>query len=88
MTINQVTQVDDRVPVKHALISVSDKSGLDTFIPRLLAALPDLKIFSTGGTFAKLTEILGSGRENTTDTSFRLYRPAGNPGGACQNPRF
>ena len=63
MTINQVTQVDDRVPVKHALISVSDKSGLDTFIPRLLAALPDLKIFSTGGTFAKLTEILGSAAE-------------------------
>lgn len=64
MTINQVTQVDDRVPVKHALISVSDKSGLETFIPKLLAAVPDLKIISTGGTFAKLIEILGSAAEN------------------------
>lgn len=64
MSINQVTQTDDRVPVKHALISVSDKSGLETFIPKLLAAVPDLKIFSTGGTFAKLKEILGPDADN------------------------
>ena len=64
MTINQVTQIDDQVPVKHALISVSDKDGLDTFIPKLMAAVPDLKIFSTGGTFAKLKEILGSDADN------------------------
>jgi len=60
MTINQVTQIDNLVRVKHALISVSDKSNLETFIPKLLAAAPDLKIFSTGGTFARLKEILGS----------------------------
>ncbi len=64
MTINQVTQIDNQVPVKHALISVSDKSGLETFIPKLLTAVPDLKIFSTGGTFAKLKEILGSDADN------------------------
>ncbi len=64
MTINQVTQIDNQVPVKQALISVSDKNGLETFIPKLLAAVPDLKIFSTGGTFAKLKEILGSDADN------------------------
>jgi len=64
MTINQVTQIDNLVRVKHALISVSDKSNLETFIPKLLAAAPDLKIFSTGGTFARLKEILGSVANN------------------------
>ena len=64
MSINQVTQADDQVPVKHALISVSDKSGLETFIPRLLAAIPELMIFSTGGTFARLKEILGPDADN------------------------
>jgi phosphoribosylaminoimidazolecarboxamide formyltransferase / IMP cyclohydrolase len=60
MTMNRVEKIDDRVSVKHVLISVSDKSGLETFIPRLLSIQPDMRIFSTGGTFARLREILGS----------------------------
>ncbi|MFO7715708.1 hypothetical protein [Desulfosarcina sp.] len=60
MAINVVTEIDDRVRVKHALISVSDKSGLETFAPRLLDINPRMRIFSTGGTFARLREILGS----------------------------
>ncbi|MGD8366205.1 MAG: hypothetical protein PVG78_01075 [Desulfobacterales bacterium] len=58
MSINVVERIDDQVAVRHALVSVSDKTGLDTFIPGLLAATPGLKIFSTGGTFAKIGEIL------------------------------
>nr|MDJ0818400.1 hypothetical protein [Desulfobacterales bacterium] len=33
--------------------------GLDSFVPQLMSVNPDLKIFSTGGTFARLREILG-----------------------------
>jgi phosphoribosylaminoimidazolecarboxamide formyltransferase/IMP cyclohydrolase len=60
MAMNVVEKIDDRIHVKHALISVSDKSGLETFVPRLLSINPDMRIFSTGGTFARLREILGN----------------------------
>jgi phosphoribosylaminoimidazolecarboxamide formyltransferase / IMP cyclohydrolase len=60
MAMNIVEKIDDRVHVKHVLISVSDKSGLETFVPRLLTINPDMRILSTGGTFARLREILGS----------------------------
>jgi phosphoribosylaminoimidazolecarboxamide formyltransferase/IMP cyclohydrolase len=59
MAMNIVDKIDRLVPVRHVLMSVSDKSGLDTFVPELMAVNPDLKIFSTGGTFARLKEILG-----------------------------
>ena len=59
MTMNKVEKIDDRISVKHVLISVSDKSGLEEFVPRLLEINPRIRIFSTGGTFARLGEILG-----------------------------
>jgi len=59
MAMNVVDKIDHLVPVRHVLMSVSDKTGLDTFVPELMALNPDLKIFSTGGTFARLKEILG-----------------------------
>lgn len=59
MAINVVNKVDDRVKVKHVLLSVSDKSGLEDFIPELVQTVPDIRIFSTGGTFARIAEILG-----------------------------
>ncbi|MCF8053509.1 MAG: hypothetical protein K9L59_19915 [Desulfobacterales bacterium] len=59
MSINVVERIDDRVAVRHVLVSVSDKSGLDRFIPGLLGINPELKIFSTGGTFSRIGEILG-----------------------------
>ena len=60
MAMNIVNRIDNLVGVRHMLISVSDKSGLDTFVPQLAAMNPDLKIFSTGGTFSRLQEILGA----------------------------
>jgi phosphoribosylaminoimidazolecarboxamide formyltransferase/IMP cyclohydrolase len=60
MSINTVDRIDDKVRVRHVLVSVSDKTGLETFIPALLKSSPDLRIFSTGGTFGKLQSILGS----------------------------
>ncbi len=59
MTINVVEKIDDLVNVRHVLVSVSDKSGLDSFIPRLLEINPGIRIFSTGGTFGRIREILG-----------------------------
>ncbi len=38
---------------------MSDKSGLETFIPALLEINPTINFFSTGGTFGRLKEILG-----------------------------
>lgn len=59
MSLNVVDKIDDAVRVNHVLISVSDKTGLETFVPGLLNINPDLKIFSTGGTFARISSILG-----------------------------
>ncbi len=59
MSKNVVTKMDGPVPVKHALISVSDKTGLDFFVPALVKAAPGVKIFSTGGTYAHIAGILG-----------------------------
>jgi len=60
MAMNIVDKIDPLVTVRNVLMSVSDKSGLDSFVPALMAVNPDLKIFSTGGTFSRLAEILGS----------------------------
>jgi len=59
MSINIVERVDDLVKVRNILVSVSDKSGLEQFIPELIAINPQIRIFSTGGTFGRLSEILG-----------------------------
>ncbi len=66
MSINVVEKIDDQVGVRHVLVSVSDKSGLEDFIPQLVEINPDVRIFSTGGTFGRIKEILG------TDAQARL----------------
>jgi len=59
MSLNVVEKVDDAVKVKHVLMSVSDKSGLEVLIPQLLEINPAIKFFSTGGTYTRIEEILG-----------------------------
>ena len=59
MALNRVSEVDDRVTVRHVLMSVSDKTGLETFVPGLVAACPEVKIYSTGGTYTAVQQILG-----------------------------
>jgi phosphoribosylaminoimidazolecarboxamide formyltransferase/IMP cyclohydrolase len=67
MSIHLVERIDALVKVRHILVSVSDKRGLDDFVPELLRLNPDLRIFSTGGTFSHLEKILcaDSGRTLT-----------------------
>ena len=60
MTINVVERIDASVEVRHVLISVSDKRGLDELVPELVGINPSLRIFSTGGTFSHLEKILGA----------------------------
>ena len=59
MTKNIVTKIDDAVKINTVLVSVSDKSGLETFIPGLLDGNPRIKFLSTGGTHKRIKEILG-----------------------------
>ena len=59
MGINTVTKIDHEVKVNHVLLSVSDKQGLEIFVPRLMQINPDIRFFSTGGTYGRLKEILG-----------------------------
>ena len=60
MSINTVERIDDLVKVRHVLVSVSDKQGLERFIPELVRVSPEVRIFSTGGTFTHIQKILGS----------------------------
>ena len=65
MALNIVTEIDNRVQIKNVLMSVSDKTGLETFVPALVKACPGVKIYSTGGTYTKIKEILGDAAEGT-----------------------
>jgi len=57
-------QVEDRIPVKNVLVSVFDKTGLDKFAQGIVAASPDVRFLSTGGTFKRLYEIFGNPDES------------------------
>jgi len=73
MSLNIVTEIDNRIKVRNVLMSVSDKTGLETFVPALVKACPGVRIYSTGGTYVKVKEILeaakargeGQGAEGT-----------------------
>lgn len=58
--VNIVQKVDNSVTIRHVLISVSDKSGLDVLIPGLIALNPYIHFYSTGGTYGRISEILGA----------------------------
>lgn len=59
MAVNFVERIDDEILVRHALISVSDKTGIDAFAKEFLRLCPEAKIYSTGGTFKTLEDTLG-----------------------------
>ncbi len=76
MALNIVKDIDDRVKISHVLASVSDKTGLDTFIPALVKQNPDVMIYSTGGTYKAIKEILGDGyAKNLTAVSDYTGQP-------------
>ena len=60
MALNFVEQIDDAVRIQNVLVSVSEKAGLEAFIPELVRINPALKLYSTGGTFQALQQCLGA----------------------------
>jgi phosphoribosylaminoimidazolecarboxamide formyltransferase/IMP cyclohydrolase len=56
--IRKVTKIDDLVRLKTAMITVTDKTGLDTFVPGLIKINPEIKIFTTGGTYEAIKKIV------------------------------
>ena len=65
MALNIVTETDARIKIRNVLMSVSDKTGLDEFVPALVKACPGVRIYSTGGTYAKIKELLGDEADKT-----------------------
>lgn len=59
MTPNIVREVDDLVPIRRVLVSVWDKAGLEVLIPGLVEVNPEVRFYSTGGTYRVLEQILG-----------------------------
>ncbi len=60
MAISKVATIDDQVAVKTVLVSVFDKTGLETLVTGLLSANAGLQILSTGGTYAVIASFLGA----------------------------
>jgi phosphoribosylaminoimidazolecarboxamide formyltransferase/IMP cyclohydrolase len=58
MAFNVVDRAPDRVAVRNVLISVFDKSGLEDLIGGLVSACPEVRFYSTGGTYRKLSQLL------------------------------
>lgn len=73
MALNIVEKIDDAVKINHVIASVSNKSGLEQFIPGLIEVNPDVMIYSTGGTYKMIREILEEERASKTLTSVSEY---------------
>ncbi len=73
MAVNIVEKIDDLVAVKHILVSVSDKSGLEDFIPALIEINPSIRIYSTGGTYDWIRDIIGPDRADRHLTQVSDY---------------
>jgi phosphoribosylaminoimidazolecarboxamide formyltransferase/IMP cyclohydrolase len=59
VNLNVVDRADDLLPLRNAIVSVADKSGLGEFVTELRSICPDLNLYSTGGTFTALRSALG-----------------------------
>ena len=59
MAGNVVREIDSFVTVRRALLSVSDKTGLETLVLGLIAQNPAIELYSTGGTHAFIAKLLG-----------------------------
>lgn len=73
MAVNFVEKIDDAVKVRSVLASVSDKAGLESFIPALVEINSDVKIYSTGGTFTAIQSMLGEAKAKKNLVSVSDY---------------
>ena len=58
MAFNRVELIKDRVPLRRALVSVYDKTGLEALVLGLATAAPGIEIYSTGGSHAAIAAVL------------------------------
>ena len=88
MEKNIVDNIDNSVKIRTILMSVSDKTGLDTFVPGMIEINSDLLILSTGGTFTAIKNILGdSAKKNLLQVSDYTGQPE-TQGGLVKNLDF
>ncbi len=59
MGVNIVEKIDGAVRIRNVIASVSDKSGLEVLAPAMLAVDPEIRFYSTGGTYSFLEKALG-----------------------------
>jgi len=74
--IRPVSQCDDLVSIRTAVVSVFDKSNLDKLIPGLLKNCPSIRIYSSGGTAKHIRSLLG---EAADDVLFDVSSYTGMP---------
>jgi len=73
---NTVRELDDLVPVRTVLVSVSDKTALPELVDSLLTVNPEIMVYSTGGTYSRIREILGdSWQKNLSQVSDYTGQP-------------
>ncbi|TVQ38403.1 MAG: hypothetical protein EA384_09305 [Spirochaetaceae bacterium] len=60
MAIERVNRIDDCVAVRRVLVSVSNKTGLESFVQDLADVSPGVTFYSTGGTYAVLEPLVAS----------------------------
>ncbi len=75
MAVNFVQRIDDGVKVQNVLASVSDKTGLERLVPALLKINPAVKIYSTGGTYSAIRDLLGPNSKNLVSVSDYTGQP-------------
>ncbi|MCX7788826.1 MAG: hypothetical protein N2442_14145 [Spirochaetes bacterium] len=62
MDLNRVVDVEGKVPIRRAIVSVSHKTGLKEFILSLVSTCPEIVMYSTGGTYTAMESYLGAGQ--------------------------
>ncbi|MFW5826563.1 MAG: hypothetical protein ACOCU4_00645 [Alkalispirochaeta sp.] len=77
MDLNRVQQTQFRVPIRRALISVADKDRLDVVVRSLWHLVPDLEIYSTGGTYTAIRAV--AEKIGTQDQLLQISAYTGQP---------
>lgn len=75
MLKNRVNQVVDAVPIRNVIMSLSDKGGIEGFARGLIEFSSELTIYSTGGTFRRLQEVLGGSSDRLIELSSYTGQP-------------
>lgn len=59
MALNIVEKIDGPVSIRRVLVSVWDKTGLPDFVRGIADINPNVKFYSTGGTYQQIRSLLG-----------------------------